>query len=283
MTPDAGLGPTTAPPLLRPFAAMGDAVIRTLAGSGRFALFFLNAIRALIFGVRAWAWWPRLSTQFYFIGAKSIPVLALTGGVTGAILAIEGWDQFAALNQQNRLGGVVNISIVKQIGPLLAAVMLAGRVGCSLAAELGSMRTTEQIDAMRAMGADPMRVLVAPRLVACVLMIPVLTVVSNMCGITGSWLIVTRVYGVDDLAYWTFTADFVDWFDVSMGLMKSFFFGAAIALVGCYKGLNSRPGAEGVGRATTSAFVASFIAIVLLNLVLAKLLNDIDAWRLGEF
>ena len=271
-----------APPLLRPVASLGGWINNSLADFGVFAAFVVASCVALVTGVRAWAWWPRFSTQLYFIGARSIPVLALTGGVTGAILAIEGYDQFAALGQETRLGGVVNISIVKQIGPLLAAVMLAGRVGCSLAAELGSMRITEQIDAMRAMGADPVRVLVAPRLVACVVMIPGLTVVSNLCGITGGWLVTTRLYGVDDLAYWTFTADFVDWFDVSMGLIKSFFFGGAIALVACHKGLTCRPGAEGVGRATTEACVASFVAIVLMNLGLAKLLNDIDALRLGQ-
>lgn len=268
---------------VRIIAALGAWITTTLANFGQLAAFVGRCFRALLFGARAWAWWPRLSTQLYFIGSKSIPVLALTGGVTGAILAIEGWDQFAALNQETRLGGVVNISIVKQIGPLLAAIMLAGRVGCSLAAELGSMRTTEQIDAMRAMGADPMRILVAPRFVACVLMIPILTVVSNLCGITGGWLVTTRIYGVDDLAYWQFTADFVDWFDVAMGLTKSFFFGGAIALIACFKGMTCRPGAEGVGRATTEAFVASFVAIVLINLVLAKLLNDLDAIRMGQF
>ena len=273
-----------APPLpLRPVVALGSWITCTLAEFGSFTMFSLRAMLAVLLGVRAWAWWPRFSTQLYFIGARSIPVLALTGGVTGAILAIEGYDQFAALGQETRLGGVVNISIVKQIGPLLAAIMLAGRVGCSLAAELGSMRITEQIDAMRAMGADPVRILVAPRLIACVLMIPILTIVSNLCGITGGWLVTTRIYGVENLAYWEFTQQFIDWFDVAMGLAKSFFFGGAIALVACYKGLTCRPGAQGVGRATTEAFVASFVAIVLINLVLAKLLNDVDALRLGEF
>jgi len=211
-----------------------------------------------------------------------VGVLILTGAVTGAILAIEGYDQFAALGQQDRLGMVVNISIVKQIGPLLAAIMLAGRVGCSLAAELGSMKVTEQIDAMRVMGAYPVHVLVGPRLVACVVMIPMLTIVSNVFGVGGGWLVTTKFYGVDPIRFWRYSANFIDWFDIFTGIFKSVFFGAAIALIACWKGFTCRTGAQGVGRATTESFVLSFVAIVLINLVLAKVLNDIDAIRLGS-
>ncbi len=266
---------------LAPVEMLGARISALLASFGLFAAFCARAVLAVFTGVSTWAWWPRIGRQLFFVGSASLPVLALTGGVTGAILAIEGYGQFKMLGQEHRLGGVVNISIVKQIGPVLAAVMLAGRVGCALTAELGSMKVTEQIDAMRVMASDPMRVLVAPRLVACVLMIPVLTVVSNLCGVGGGWFITTQVYGVDQRAYWDFTRFFVDWFDVLSGLIKSVFFGGAIALIACYKGFTCREGAEGVGRATTAAFVASFIAIVLINLILAKLLNDIDAWRLG--
>jgi phospholipid/cholesterol/gamma-HCH transport system permease protein len=125
------------------------------------------------------------------------------------------------------------------------------------------------------------RVLVAPRFVACIVMIPVLTVVSNICGIFGGWLVTTQFYGVDQTGYWEFTRLFIDWFDVFTGLLKSLFFGGAIALISCYKGFTCRSGAQGVGEATTEGFVSSFIAIVLLNLVLAKFLNDVDAIRLG--
>lgn len=210
-----------------------------------------------------------------------MPVLALTGLFIGAVLAIEGYGQFAAFGQEQRLGGVVNISIVKQIGPVLAAVMLAGRVGCSLTAELGSMRVTDQLDALRVMAADPIKVLVAPRVVACVLMIPILTVASNVCGVMGGWLVTTQIYGVGETAYWDFSAAFIDWYDVMNGLVKSVFFGAAIALISCYKGFTCKPGAQGVGRATTEAFVSSFVSIVIINLLLAKLLNDVEVLRKG--
>ena len=259
---------------------LGASIRTTVSRAGLFTRFAWASVAAIIFGIGSWAKWRALSPQLYLIGSRSVPVLALTGATIGAILAIEGYDQFAALGQEHRLGGVVNISIVKQIGPVLAAVMLAGRVGCALTAELGSMRVTDQIAAMRVMAADPMRVLVAPRVMACILMIPILTIVSNVCGVGGGWVVITQIYEVDGRAYWDFTASFLDWFDVFNGLVKSLFFGLAIGLIACFKGFHCRAGAQGVGRATTEAFVASFVAIVLINLVLAKLLNDIDAWRL---
>lgn len=271
----------TAPDRRDPISGLGAVISDRIERAGRFARFAWSAAVAVVVAPGVWGRWSRLSRQLYFIGARSTPVLALTGGFIGAILAIEIYDQFAAFGQEYRIGGVVNISIVKQIGPVLAAVMLAGRVGCSLTAELGSMRVTEQIDAMRAMASDPIRVLVAPRLIACVVMIPALTIISNLAGIGGAWLVTTKLYGVDPAAYWDFTAAFIDWFYVANGLVKSVFFGAAIALIACWKGFTCRAGAQGVGEATTEGFVTSFVAIVVLNLVLAKLLNDIDDVRLA--
>lgn len=259
-----------------PVETIGSRVSARVLGFGRFARFVSAAARATIGGTSSWAKWSRLRPQLYFIGTTSLPVIGMTGLFIGAILAIEGYAQFAAIGQQNRLGGVINISVVKQIGPVLAAVMLAGRVGCSLAAELGSMRVTEQLDAMRAMAADPIRTLVVPRVVACVVMIPALTVASNLCGVMGGWVITTQFYDANPVQYWRFTEAFIGWFDVVNGLTKSVFFGVAIGLISCYKGFYCRPGAEGVGRATTDAFVSSFVAIIVINLALAKALNDID-------
>ncbi len=258
-------------------SAVGGSITKRIERSGRFAGFAWSVVWALFAAPLTWARWSRLGPQLFFIGSASAPVLALTGAFIGAILAIEGFDQFDAFGQAGRLGGVVNVSIVKQIGPVLATIMLAGRVGCSLTAELGSMRVTDQLDAMRVMGADPIRILATPRIVACVVMIPILTIVSNVCGIIGGWLVITQLYGVPETAYWDFNRWFIGWFDVANGLIKSVFFGATIGLVACYKGFHCRSGAQGVGRATTEGFVASFVAIVFINLVLAKLLNDIDS------
>ncbi len=263
------------------FDRLGASIIAKLDAFGDFVIFVAATAHTILFGMRSWVQWPRFGRQLYFVGSTSIPVVALTGLFIGAILAIEGFDQFASFGMEKRLGGVVNISIVKQIGPVLAAVMLAGRVGCSLTAELGSMRVTDQLDAMRVLAADPVRVLAAPRVVACTVMIPVLTVASNLCGVLGGWLIVVFMHGVSSDDYWHFTEAFIGWFDVFNGLVKSVFFGAAIGLIACYKGFTCGRGAQGVGKATTEAFVTSFVAIVIINLVLAKLLNDIDFFLRG--
>jgi phospholipid/cholesterol/gamma-HCH transport system permease protein len=259
-----------------PLSAFGASITQRLAYFGRFLGFAGSTGVALAQPARTWLRWGYLGPQLYFIGSKSVPVIALTGAFIGAILAIEGLPQFRAFALESRLGGVVNISVAKQIGPVLAAVMLAGRVGCSLAAELGSMRVTDQLDAMRVLGVSPVRVLAAPRVAACVLMIPVLTVVSNLCGVAGGWLMLVPIAGVANDEYWQFTEQFIGWFDVANGLIKSVFFGFAIGIIACYKGFHCRAGAVGVGRATTEAFVTSFVAIVIINFVLAKLLNDID-------
>ena len=183
---------------------------QTLGGAGNFARFAAATVHGLL---TPWTWlkWDRFARQLFFIGTMSVPVLAITGAFIGMILAIEGYLQFAAIGQEVRLGGVINISLTKQIGPVLAAVILAGRVGCSLTAELGSMRVTEQLDAMRAMAADPVRVLVCPRVAACVVMIPALTIVSNACGVFGGWWVTTQVYEANSDQFWQYSSALVTW------------------------------------------------------------------------
>lgn len=270
--------PTTESSALQAFelvSALGRRILFQVLEFGRFVRFAIATFTGIAHP-RSWLRRERIGTQLFFVGAASVPVLAITGAFIGMILAFEGYLQFASIGQEGRLGGVINLSMVKQLGPTLAAVMLAGRVGCSLAAELGTMRVTEQLDAMRAMASDPIRVLVVPRFLACVCMIPFLTLLSNLCGVIGGYLITTKFYTTDPDVYWRFSAQFVTWYDMTSGLVKSVFFGGAIGLISCYKGFNCSPGAEGVGRATTSAFVSSFLAIIALALVLAKMLNDID-------
>lgn len=264
----------------RAIAALGRAIIVRTAGFGDFTR-FVGATLAGCLHVPTWTRWDRLGRQLYFVGTASVPVLAITGAFIGMILAIEGYPQFATIGQEARLGGIINLSLVKQLGPVLAAVILAGRVGCSLTAELGTMRVTEQLDAMRALATDPIRVLVVPRVAACLLMIPALTVISNVCGIVGGWLVTTQFYPTDGALYARYSAIFVTWFDVFNGQAKSFVFAGTIGLISCYKGFTCRAGAEGVGRATTDSFVTSFMAIISLNLVLAKALNDFDIWLAG--
>jgi phospholipid/cholesterol/gamma-HCH transport system permease protein len=266
--------------LVRFVALIGNRILHAVAGFGRFTYFVIEIVKGLAYP-KAWMRRERLVRQLYEVGTLSIPVLGITGAFIGMTLAFEGYRQFQAIGQEGRLGGVINLSIVKQLGPVLAAIMLAGRVGCALTAEIGSMRVTEQLDAMRAMATDPVKVLVVPRVLACVLMIPILTIFSNACGVLGGWLIVTKLYGADPVMYERYSQQFVWGIDIASGLIKSVFFGAAIGIISCYKGFTCQPGAEGVGKATTESFVTSFMAIIIQGVVLAKVLNDITYWMLG--
>jgi len=265
-------------PATRALSHFGHSTLITLDGLGRFAIFSLAALRIAIFEPMSWLRWSNLAPQLYSVGAASVLVVAVTGAFIGMILALEGYDQFAALGQEQQMGGVINAAVTKQIGPVLAAVMLAGRVGGSLAAELGSMRVTEQLDAMRAMAADPIRTLVVPRVVACVLMTPLLTIYSDVVGSLGAWAIVTGYFGVTNADYWHYTAQFVSSWDPMTGVLKSVAFGLAIGLVSCYKGFHCGAGASGVGRAATESFVVSFLAIIMINLILAQFIGSLQHW-----
>ena len=243
---------------------------------GRFVRFCLLTFRWLFTAPAIWLRWRLLAPQFHAVGVASIPVIMVTGGFIGMILALETFVQFEALDLQGTLGGVINVSVVKQIGPVLAAVMVAGRVGGALTAELGTMRVTEQLDAMRAMATDPVAFLVVPRVVACTIMTPILTIYSDLLGVFGGYAFTVLINEVPASQYWEYSGAFVSWYEPTVGLVKAAFFGLSIGLISCYKGFSCRPGAAGVGRATTQAFVASFLSIIIINLVLAKFLNTLQ-------
>ncbi len=257
------------------FARTGASVLRGLGNIGRFTQFVISTIQWIFNKPGYWLNRRRTAPPLYTVGVLSLPVVAITGIFIGMILALEAFGQFQAIGMTNRMGGVINASVVKQIGPVLAAVMVAGRVGGALAAELGTMRVTEQLDAMRAMSVDPIRNLVVPRVVACIVMTPILTMYSNALGAWGAWVMVVKIYGVNNADYWYYTGVVVHWWDPLAGLVKALFFGAAIGLISCWKGFNCDPGASGVGKAATSAFVASFLAIIAINFVLADFLNEL--------
>ncbi|MDG1873383.1 MAG: ABC transporter permease [Mariniblastus sp.] len=214
-------------------------------------------------------------TNFYQVGVSSLPVVALTGTFIGMVLAVQSYFQFRQLGLETRLGGVINMTLLRELGPVLAATMLAGRVGSSMAAELGTMRVTEQIDALSAMGANPIRYLVVPRFLACLFLIPALTVMADFMGVAGAHFYSVHVLGIDLHHYWNNSAKFVTNFDLFVGLFKSVFFGTAIAMISCYQGFNCKAGAEGVGRASTASFVYSFVAILVLDLFLGIALDSI--------
>ena len=209
----------------------------------------------------------------YEIGVRSVPVVLVTGGFIGMVLAVQSYDQLHMMHLENRLGAVVNVSLVKELGPVLAAVMLAGRVGSRTAAELGTMRVTEQIEAVKALGADPVGHLVVPRVAACVLLIPLLTVLADACGMFGGWLFSVKLLGIPHFHYWHHTLNFITAYDFASGLLKSLAFGAAIGLIACHRGFHCGAGAEGVGTAATESFVLSFMAILCLDFLLGVLLG----------
>ncbi len=219
--------------------------------------------------------WSVLVPNFYEIGVQSVPVVAITGTFIGMVLAVQAYSQFEMMGLATRLGSVINISLVKELGPVLAATMLAGRVGSSMAAELGTMRVTEQIDALSALGTNPVNYLVVPRFLACVLLIPLLTLMADFMGVIGGAVVSTQLMKVDSYYYWYHSRRYVGSLDLMAGVFKSYFFGSAIALISCHRGFHSKAGAEGVGKAATEAFVYSFIAILVIDFIIGILWNAV--------
>ncbi|RMG03165.1 MAG: ABC transporter permease [Planctomycetota bacterium] len=253
-------------------ADVGDRVIDAVAALGSFAMFTWWTMRWLFSKA------PKRETiiwNFYQIGVLSLPVVALTGTFIGMVLSVQSYQQFRMLNLETRLGAVINMSLVRELGPVLAATMLAGRIGGAMAAELGTMRVTEQIDALTVMGADPIHYLVVPRFLGCLVLIPCLTIMADFMGVVGGYFYSVHILDIDAFYYLQNSANYVALWDMFVGLFKSLFFGAAIALIGCHHGFNCDPGAEGVGRAATSAFVTSFVIILLLDLLLGIALDAV--------
>lgn len=251
-------------------ADFGELLISWAVVVGDISLFTLRTMRWMFTRL------PRRETlmpNFYQIGVLSLPVVALTGTFIGMVLAVQSYQQFRNLRLETRLGAVINMSLVRELGPVLAATMLAGRVGSAMAAELGTMRVTEQIDALSSMGANPIHYLVVPRFLGCLALIPGLTIMADFMGVVGGAFYSIVVLGIDSHHYWVNSQRFVGSFDLFSGVFKSLAFGAAIALVSCHRGFNCDPGAEGVGRAATEAFVASFVLILVIDLQLGILLD----------
>jgi len=256
-------------------ATLGANTIRDISNIGKFSRFFWQAMATSVRSCVKTGTYPLIWAQMNLIGVRSVPIVMVTGAFVGMILAIQAYDQLAGMGLEEHLGVLINVSVVKELGPVLAAVMLAGRVGGALTAELGTMRVTEQIDAVRSMGTDPIRYLVAPRVLACLLLTPALIIYADLLGAIGGFFIGVVHLGINSWGYWNFSASGVELWDVSIGIIKGFFFGGAIAVISCYKGFTCREGAHGVGQACTEAFVASFISILALDFALAVIFKAI--------
>ena len=251
---------------------MGRGTVFTIQSAGRLGIFAGQILRAIFTSL------PRrrvLSRLMYTVGVRSIPVVSATGGFVSMVMAVHMYQQLHRLSAESAAGAIINITMIKELGPLLAAIMLAGRVGGAMAAELGTMRVTEQIDALRTLGTDPIRYLVVPRFLACFFLIPVLAIFSVFIGVVAGYLVCVKALEIDSYAYLQNTRDMMQNWDIGVGIFKSFFFGSLIAVICCYKGFTCGKGAEGVGRATTEAFVFSFIAILVADLFLSVLLRFI--------
>src|SRR5437867_4934808 len=217
----------------------------------------------------------QLLYQLYFIGVKSQSVVVITGAFTGMVMAAQTYFQFHKVHIDTATLAVVSVSMASELGPVLTGLMVAGRVGAALAAELGTMRVTEQIDALRTLAAHPADYLVVPRLLATIIALPLLTGESISIGIAAGYALCTNFLGINPAYTWHNMIKYTDVQNVEMGLTKAFIYGAFIALISCYKGLTCREGAEGVGRATTEAVVYSSITILITNFFLTLFLNRV--------
>jgi phospholipid/cholesterol/gamma-HCH transport system permease protein len=248
-------------------ASIGAAFLGFLAATGRLAGFALSGIAAAFRP----PYYPRLIVrQIIYMGYFSLPVVGLTAIFTGMVLALQSYTGFSRFNAESAVATVVVLSVTRELGPVIAGLMVAGRVGAAMAAEIGTMRVTDQIDALTTLSTDPLRYLVLPRLIAGLVTLPLLVVVADIIGVFGGFLVGTYKLGFNPFAYLDQTQQNLTATDVVSGLVKAGVFGFVVALMGCYHGYHSRGGAEGVGQSTTYAVVSASIMILLLDYLITE-------------
>ena len=253
---------------MNPLAAIGRIFLGFLAGAGRIALF---AVTAVSHCVRPPFYPSLVMRQMMDIGYFSLPVVGLTALFTGMVLALQSYTGFARFQAEGAVATVVVLSMTRELGPVIAGLMVAGRIGASMAAEIGTMRVTEQIDALVTLSTNPFKYLVVPRIVAAVAMLPLLVLVADIIGVLGGYLVAVYKLNFNMSAYLKQTVDYLQVMDVVSGLVKASVFGVLIAMLGCFHGYNSGGGAQGVGRATTNSVVSSSIMILVLDYMLTEL------------
>lgn len=244
--------------------------IQVLTDIGSYTVMMLEVIR-LIFTTRPR--WALIVEQLYEMGVQSLPLVSLTGLATGMVLAAQAFFQLSDKGLTGTTGIMVAKAMLVEIGPVLTSFMITGRVGASISAELGSMKVTEQIDAMASMGVNPIEYLVVPRCTAMALMVPILAVFSSACGIIGGWFISVNLYGMDSQTFLDPIPIYVSWFDIFANITKSWIFGVLIVSIACYRGMAVSGGARGVGKATTSSVVICYMCILAVNFMLTVGLN----------
>ncbi|WP_299373292.1 ABC transporter permease [uncultured Kiloniella sp.] len=256
-------------PILQP---LGNLTLRFLEIVGRLSIFAGTAISHCFRP----PFYPKLILkQMIEVGYYSLPVVGLTAIFTGMVLALQSYTGFARFSAESAIPNVVIVSITRELGPVLAGLMVAGRVGAAMAAEIGTMRVTEQIDALYTLATNPFKYLIAPRVIAGVLTLPLLVLVADTIGVFGGYLVSVHKLGFNPATYIKNTIDFMENLDVISGLVKAAAFGFIITLMGCYHGFHSRGGAQGVGAATTNAVVSASILILTFNYIITELFFSI--------
>ncbi len=255
-------------PALAPIAAVGRSTLAMLSAIGRVAIYAAQAVSHVLRP----PFYPReLAHQLLHIGWLSLPVVGLTALFTGGALALQIFAGGSRFDAQAVVPQIVAIGIVRELGPVLGGLMVAGRVAAAIAAEIGTMKVTEQIDALTTLSTNPLKYLAVPRILAATLSLPILVAVGDAIGIFGGYLVSTTRLGFNEAAYLRNTVEFLEPWDVTSGLIKGAVFGFLVALMGCYHGMNSGRGAQGVGRATTNAVVSASILILAANYLLTEL------------
>jgi len=253
---------------MNPLAIVGRGFLDFLEGIGRLAIFTANGVSHCL---RPPFYWRLIGRQMISIGYFSLPVVGMTAVFTGMVLALQIYIGGSRFNAESAVATIVVIGITRELGPVLAGLMVAGRVGAAMAAELGTMRVTEQIDALTTLSTNPFKYLVAPRLIAGATMLPLLVAVADIIGVMGGYLVGIHKLGFNPATYLKNTFDFLEPIDVISGLVKASVFGFLVSLMGCFYGYNSRGGAQGVGQATTQAVVSGSILILVFDYVLTEL------------
>ncbi len=236
--------------------------------------FYVLAGRALRSVFRKPHYSDDIILQMDYIGVGSLPIVVLTGFFSGAVMSLQLARALAQWGQKERVGTAVSITLVRELGPALTSLMVAGRNASGMASEIGSMKVTEQIDAMRALGTDPIQKLVAPRLIATCVMLPLLTAIADFVGMFGGYVVASWMLEVPARRYWQTVWQALEWNDLTQGLLKPFIFAFVVALVGCYYGLRASGGTQGVGRATTQAMVVASVLIFVLTFFITRIFTS---------
>lgn len=254
--------------LLKLLELVGAFVLRRLDDLGTIVLLYRDTMRELGHKPR----WRHILAQMSHLGVDSLLIVSLTLLFTGVVMTLQTADILIRFGAQGTIGGIISIAIGRELGPVLVGVVCAGRVGAAITAEISTMKVTEQIDALRVMAVSPVNYLIVPRMIACMIVVPILTVFGDIIGVIGGWFVAVYYNGISSYLFMNSIHKFTEVFDITGGVIKAVFFGNVIAVLGCYYGLHSPDGAEGVGRATTKTVVSSIIVIFILNAVLTFVL-----------